>query len=208
MTLPLFLTTARIVLAVAVGALLVLENAVPFHVTIVAVCFIVAAATDYFDGRLARARRQETTLGAFLDPLADKLLVYLAFIYLTLVRVYPAWLLLVVFTRDIVTDSFRAFAAGLGHSMPANMVSKWKSFFQMLSIGLLLILVSIVELEQGTPFGPSLGPIVDASWFNEGFTATYVLMVAAAVVGIAGTVQYFVEHGPALFRRKKSFLRS
>ena len=205
MNIPLLLTSARIVLAVAVGALLLLENAVPFHVTIAAACFVLAAATDFLDGRLARSWHQETKLGAFLDPLADKLLVYLAFIYLTLVQVYPAWLLLLVFTRDIVTDSFRAFAAGLGHSMPANMVSKWKSFFQMASIGLLLVLVSVVELQEGTPAGGSLAGVVNSAWFNAGFDATYWLMVAAAAVGVVGTAQYFAEHGPALFRPKKFF---
>ncbi len=205
MNIPLILTSARIVLAVAVGVLLVLENAVPYHVTLAAACFVLAALTDFFDGRLARAWRQETKLGAFLDPLADKLLVYLAFIYLTLVQVYPAWVLLVLFTRDIVTDGFRGFAAGQGHSMPANVVSKWKSFFQMASIGLLLVLVSVVELQEAVGQGGVLGAVVDSSWFNAGFAVTHWLMVAAAAVGVVGTVQYFVEHGPAVFRSKKFF---
>lgn len=205
MNIPLLLTSARIVLAVAVGVLLLFENAVPYHVTLAAACFVLAALTDFFDGRLARAWRQETKLGAFLDPLADKLLVYLAFIYLTLVQAYPAWVLLALFTRDIVTDGFRGFAAGQGHSMPANMVSKWKSFFQMLSIGLLLVLVSVVELQEAVGRGGALGAVVDSSWFNAGFAVMHWLMVAAAAVGVVGTVQYFVEHGPSVFRSKKFF---
>lgn len=205
MNIPLLLTSTRIVLAAAVGVLLVLENAVPYHVTVAAACFILAALTDFFDGRLARAWRQETKLGAFLDPLADKLLVYLAFIYLTLVQVYPAWVLLVLFARDIVTDGFRGFAAGQGHSMPANMVSKWKSFFQMVSIAMLLVLVSVVELQEAVGRGGLLAEVVDSSWFNAGFAVTHWLMVAAAAVGVVGTVQYFAEHGPAVFRSKKFF---
>ena len=201
MNIPLLLTASRVVLAVVVGVLLVSETLVPFHVTVAAACFVAASLTDYFDGKLARAWDQKTPLGAFLDPLADKLLVYLAFIYLTTVQVYPVWLLLVVFTRDIVTDSFRAFAVGTGHSMPANMVSKWKSLFQMVSIGLLLVLVAVTELQRLTEWGnAAFSSVVSSPWFDASFNATYWLMVAAAAVGVVGTVQYFVEHGPSLFR--------
>lgn len=203
MNFPLVLTASRVVLAVVVGALLVSENLVPFHVTAAAACFIAASLTDYFDGKLARAWNQQTPLGAFLDPLADKLLVYLSFLYLTTVQVYPVWLLLVVFTRDIVTDSFRAFAVGTGHTMPANMVSKWKSLFQMASIGLLLALVALTELQTFTAWGgAAFAPFVSSPWFDGAFNATYWLMVAAAAVGVVGTAQYFAEHGPSLFRGK------
>ena len=203
MNLPLVLTSSRVVLSVVVGVLLLLENAVPFHVTIAAVCFIVAAATDYFDGKLARKWNQVTPLGAFLDPLADKLLVYLSFIYLTTVGVYPVWLLLIVFTRDIVTDGLRAFAVGQGMVMPANLVSKWKSLFQMASIGLLLALVSVTELQRLTPWGNrALASVVESAVFEQAFGATYWLMVAAAAVGVVGTIQYFVEYAPSLFLKK------
>ncbi len=201
MNFPLALTSSRLVCAALVGVLLVAENSIPFHVTIAAVLFIIASVTDFFDGRLARAWNQKTELGAFLDPLADKLLVYLAFLYLTTAGVYPVWLLLLVFTRDIVTDSFRAYSIGKGISMPANMISKWKSFFQMLSIGLLLVLISIVELQSLTTWGNTLfASFLASSWADRVFGTTFWLMLAAAAVGIVGTIQYFVECAPLLFR--------
>ncbi len=202
MNLPLLLTSLRVVLAVAVGALLLAADVMPFCLTLAAVLFIVAAVTDFFDGRLARARNQTTSLGAFLDPLADKLLVYLAFLYLTAVGVYPVWLLMIVFTRDIVTDSLRAFAAGSGVSMPANMISKWKSLFQMASIGLLLVLVAATELQRLTQWGGAAFTwFVSSPLFDQAFGATFWLMLAAAAVGIVGTIQYVVEYGSKLFKR-------
>lgn len=202
MNVPLLLTFARLVLSLAVGALLVSENAVPFHVTIAAAFFIVAAVTDYFDGYLARKWSQTTALGAFVDPLADKLLVYLSFIYLTTVGVYPVWLLLVLFTRDIVVDSLRAFSVGRGVSMPANAVGKWKSLFQMASIALLLALVAATELQTSTEWGnTALASFVASAPFEMAFGATFWLMLAGAAVGIVSMIQYFVE-SPALFRRK------
>lgn len=200
MNIPLALTFARLVISVAVGALLVSENAVPFHVTIAAVLFIAAAVSDYIDGYLARKWGQTTALGAFVDPLADKLLVYLSFIYLATVGVYPVWLLLVLFTRDIVVDSLRAFSVGRGVSMPANAVGKWKSLFQMTSIALLLVLVSATELQTSTEWGNiALASFIASAPFEMAFGATFWLMLAAAAVGVVSMVQYFVE-SRTLFR--------
>lgn len=194
MNFPIFLTSSRLVLAVVVAVLLLSVNVVPFRLTIATVLFVVAALTDFFDGRAARAWNQKTEIGAFLDPLADKLLVYLSFIYLTTVGGYPLWLLLVVFTRDIVTDTFRAFAVGKGHSMPANMVSKWKSLLQMVSLTLVLALGSVTEF-QG---------VSESEAFFTVFSIANWLMIAAAVTGVIGMIQYFVQHSHVAFKSKKS----
>lgn len=205
MNIPLSLTVSRVVLAPAVGALLLAQGFIPFRVTAAAACFILAAATDFFDGRLARKWNQTTALGAFLDPLADKLLVYLAFLYLATVGVYPAWLLMVLFTRDITVDALRGFAAGKGVSMPANAVGKWKSFFQMASIGLLLALVSLTELQASTAWGnAALSAAVASKPFEWAFAATYWIMLAAAAVGLVSMAQYVVEAAPRLFRATPS----
>lgn len=204
MTLPLALTVVRCVLAIAAAGILLLDTLIPLHVAVAAVCFIVAAVTDFFDGRIARARNQTSPLGAFLDPLADKLLVYLLFIYLTVVGVYPAWLLLLLFTRDIVTDSLRAFVVGQGQSMPANIPSKWKSLFQMSSIGLLLVLVSLTEAERTTEWGRNaLGSLVSSPLFGQAFGLTFWLMVLAAAVGIVGTIQYGTQYASVFMKKKK-----
>ncbi len=201
MNFPLLLTASRLVLAIVVGTLLVLEDAIPFHVSIAAACFIVASLTDFFDGRLARKWNQATPLGAFLDPLADKLLVYLAFIYLTTVLIYPVWLLLILFGRDMAVDGLRAFSVGKGVAMPANLIGKWKSFLQMGSIALLLALVSVTEVQRLTSWGnEALTWVLTSTGYEVAFGATYWLMLAAAAVGLVSMVQYFVESAPKLFR--------
>ncbi len=118
---------------------------------------------------------------------------------------YPVWLLLLVFLRDMVTDSLRAFAAGEGVSMPANMISKWKSLFQMASIGVLLVLVALTELQRSTGWGNDVfESIVGSPLFEKAFGATYWLMIAAAAVGIVGTIQYIVEYAPTVFKKHHS----
>ncbi len=201
MNIPLQLTASRILMAAVIGIVLLLP--VPYRASICAILFIVAAVTDFIDGKLARAWGQSTPLGAFLDPLGDKLLVYLTFIYLTVVGMYPAWLLLLLFTRDIVTDSLRGFAAGKGVSMAANLPSKWKTLCQMSSIALLLVLVSITELASK---GAVSSAFLSAPLFEQAFGLTFWLMVIAAAVGIVGTVQYVVAYAPRLFAPRPSAL--
>jgi CDP-diacylglycerol--glycerol-3-phosphate 3-phosphatidyltransferase len=200
MNFPLALTVSRLVFAVAIGAILVTES-LPLRGTAAAIAFIVAAATDFFDGRLARAWNQKTELGAFIDPLADKLLVYLSFMYLTVVGVYPVWLLMAHFVRDIGVDSLRAYAAGKGVSMPANVPGKWKSFLQMGSIALVLVLVALTELQRTTEWGnAAFEAAVGSVAFEAAFAAVFWLMLASAAVGYVSMAQYFSEAGRPLFR--------
>jgi CDP-diacylglycerol--glycerol-3-phosphate 3-phosphatidyltransferase len=202
MNFPLALTVSRLVFAVAIGAILVTES-LPLRGTAAAIAFIIAAATDFFDGRLARAWNQKTDLGAFIDPLADKLLVYLAFMYLTVVGVYPVWLLMAHFVRDIAVDSLRAYAAGKGVSMPANVPGKWKSFLQMGSIALVLVLVAITELQRTTEWGSAVfETAVGSVAFEAAFAAVFWLMLSSAAVGYVSMVQYFTEAGRPLFRSR------
>lgn len=195
MNLPLALTVSRFVFAIVVGVLLWMQQAMPFHIVLAAALFITAATTDYIDGELARRRNQKTPLGAFLDPLADTLLVYLAFINLTILGVYPAWLLLVLFARDIVTDALRSFAAGQGTSIPANLASKGKTTLQMASIALMLTLGAITEVQGTTAWGETaLAPLIESPLFDAAFGLTYWLMVLSAAIGIVGTAQYMSQY--------------
>jgi cardiolipin synthase len=64
--------------------------------------FVVAGVTDALDGMIARITKQKTELGAFLDPLADKLLIISAFVTLALLRMLPVWLVVIVVSRDVI----------------------------------------------------------------------------------------------------------
>jgi CDP-diacylglycerol---glycerol-3-phosphate 3-phosphatidyltransferase len=104
--------------------------------------FLVACLSDYFDGYLARRYSLTTTLGKFLDPLADKLLV--AGILIMLVGMtrqprVPAWLVVIVMGRELAVTGLRAIASSEGIILPAEELGKYKMIFQMFALhGLLL----------------------------------------------------------------------
>ena len=79
------------------------------------VIFLTAVATDFLDGWLARRRGEITTLGALLDPIADKLLISAAFISLVELGLAPAWMVVVVIGREFAVSGLRSIASGAGH---------------------------------------------------------------------------------------------
>jgi CDP-diacylglycerol---glycerol-3-phosphate 3-phosphatidyltransferase len=104
--------------------------------------FSLAGATDWLDGRIARAWAQQSDLGLFLDPIADKLLVattlfmLAVFDRLTLFAVVPA---LIILMREILVSGLREHLARMRVGMPVSRLAKWKTFIQMLAIGVLLV---------------------------------------------------------------------
>ena len=97
MGLPNWLTTLRILLIPVFVTLLVYRK-----VTWALVVFCLASLTDMLDGYIARSRGRQTRLGAFLDPVADKLLLTSAFVTLTYLKLIPFWITAVVVSRDLI----------------------------------------------------------------------------------------------------------
>src|SRR6266540_2667721 len=100
--------------------------------------FLLATATDFFDGWLARRRREITTLGALLDPIADKLLISAAFISLVEVGLAPAWMVVVV-AREFAVTGLRSIAAGQGILISASGWGKAKMASQITAVSLLIL---------------------------------------------------------------------
>jgi len=104
--------------------------------------FIAAAITDFFDGYFARRRNSVSSLGRFLDPIADKLLVAAVLLMLTAfhrvsqLSVLPA---LVILLREILVSGLREFLAELRVGMPVSALAKWKTGLQMTALPLLLV---------------------------------------------------------------------
>ncbi|MBI2963341.1 MAG: CDP-diacylglycerol--glycerol-3-phosphate 3-phosphatidyltransferase [Deltaproteobacteria bacterium] len=138
--LPNLLTLGRIVIVVIIVIVLRDEGAAAGAVA--AGFFFLACLTDYFDGQLARKYVLTTTLGKFLDPLADKLLVVGILVMLVGMRReprIPAWLIVIVIGREIAVTGLRAIASGEGIVIPAEELGKYKMIFQMFALhGLLL----------------------------------------------------------------------
>jgi len=101
--------------------------------------FLVATATDFFDGWLARRRGEITTLGTLLDPIADKLLISAAFISLVEVGLIPAWMVVVVVGREFAVTGLRSIASGQGIVISASNWGKVKMASQITAISLLIL---------------------------------------------------------------------
>jgi CDP-diacylglycerol---glycerol-3-phosphate 3-phosphatidyltransferase len=101
--------------------------------------FLAVAITDTFDGYLARRYGGVTTLGKFLDPLADKLLVVTALIALITARSIPVWMVIVIVGREIAVTGLRGIAASQGIVISASRLGKYKTVFEVASITFLIL---------------------------------------------------------------------
>jgi CDP-diacylglycerol--glycerol-3-phosphate 3-phosphatidyltransferase len=126
------------------------------------VIFLIAAATDWLDGFVARRRGQVTTLGKLLDPIADKLLTVSAFIALVELKLAPAWMVVVIVGREFVVSGMRSIAASRGVIIAASPWGKGKTISQVVAIALLILTGT---LERWIPYG-NLG--VAALWVVMG----------------------------------------
>lgn len=135
MTFATRLTLLRLVLVIPI-TVLALDQSRSFAALIL---FMIAAATDYFDGFVARRFGQVTTLGARLDASVDKVFVYVLLGALLLRGSYLVILVALAFGRDLFVEFFRQRAAAKSHTIPANCWGKAKFLLQCLSIGIALI---------------------------------------------------------------------
>lgn len=144
MNLPTILTMLRIVL-VAPLMICIFIDSVPAKVAAI-IIFIVASATDFIDGRLARKNKQVTDLGAFLDPLADKMLINLTFLALVALSLMPLWMFAVILIRDFAVDGMRMMIAKKGTVVSASIFGKAKTMTQMFTV-ILILLNRILDLQ-------------------------------------------------------------
>ncbi|MBV8617001.1 MAG: CDP-diacylglycerol--glycerol-3-phosphate 3-phosphatidyltransferase [Acetobacteraceae bacterium] len=136
------------------------------------VVFSAAAITDYWDGKIARARRQLTSFGRMLDPIADKLLVGAALMMLAgegrfpFLTLYPAVLIML---REILVSGLREYLAELRVGLPVTRLAKWKTGFQMGALGTLLAGDSTAALVR-LPFVPVNAIGAAMLWVAAGLT--------------------------------------
>lgn len=104
--------------------------------------YCVAGITDYFDGMLARASGRVSRLGIFLDPIADKIMVAAVILVLVHTAIIPSihvLAALVILLREIMVSGLREFLAGVQVSVPVSRLAKWKTTFQMVALGALIL---------------------------------------------------------------------
>ncbi|MDA7025791.1 CDP-diacylglycerol--glycerol-3-phosphate 3-phosphatidyltransferase [Bacillus sp. CLL-7-23] len=127
-------------------------ESIPVTHLVGALLFILASVTDWIDGYYARKFNLVTNFGKFLDPLADKLLVSSALIILVQYDLAPAWMVIVIISREFAVTGLRLVLAGTGEVVAANMLGKVKTWAQIIAISALLLHNLPFELVS-FPFG-------------------------------------------------------
>lgn len=103
--------------------------------------YAAAGITDYFDGYLARAYDEQSSLGRMLDPIADKLLIAACLLMLVAdgtIRSWSLWAAIVILSREILVSGLREFLAEVKISVPVSKLAKWKTAAQLVSVGFLV----------------------------------------------------------------------
>ena len=147
MNLPNKLTILRVIMIPFFVAFLMLENgANTTYRYIAAALFIIASLTDLLDGKIARKYNLVTNFGKFMDPLADKLLVCSALICMIELGQLPAWMVIIIISREFIISGFRLVASDNGVVIAASYWGKFKTVFQMTAVILLILNLEPLKL--------------------------------------------------------------
>ena len=154
MNLPNKITLVRIFMIPVFVAVFFLDGVLPYNYIIAAAIFALAACTDFIDGYIARKYKLVTNLGKFLDPIADKVLVSTAMLVLLTLQwnlfvifgdaskglyIAMAVCICVIMARELIISAFRQIAATSGVVMAADMLGKYKTTFQDISLVVLMV---------------------------------------------------------------------
>ena len=112
---------------------------------VAAALFIIASLTDMLDGKIARKYNLVTNFGKFMDPLADKLLVCSALICMIELRQLPAWMVIIIISREFIISGFRLVASDNGVVIAASYWGKFKTTFQMIGVVLLIFNIPVLS---------------------------------------------------------------
>lgn len=149
MNLPNKLTILRVIMIPFFVAALLYDGGANQNMRYVAAAlFIIASLTDMLDGKIARKYNLVTIFGKFMDPLADKLLVCSALICMIELRELPAWMVIIIISREFIISGFRLVASDNGVVIAASYWGKFKTTFQM--IGVVLLIFNIPALSTLT----------------------------------------------------------
>ncbi|WP_408011036.1 CDP-diacylglycerol--glycerol-3-phosphate 3-phosphatidyltransferase [Pseudalkalibacillus sp. A8] len=164
------------------GSLKILNGDIPIHHFIAALIFIIASCTDWIDGYYARKLNLVTNLGKFLDPLADKLLITAALIGLVELQLAPAWMVILILSREFAVTGLRLIAAGDGDVIAASKLGKLKTSIQIIAISVLLL--------HNVPFTIVSFPFADiALW-------------AATIITVYSGWDYFMKNKHIMLKSK------
>lgn len=168
---------------------------------IIFVFFLLASFTDYLDGHIARKYNMVTSLGKFLDPVADKLLINSLVIFLIAPSIFASyipnaesvmsfnmWCAIILVARDIVVDALRFIAAQRKVVIAANIFGKMKTVFEMIAVSLVLL--------NGFPFN-----YFDKN-FPKGLHITDIFVYIATLISLISGIIYVVQNRKVFIEEK------
>ncbi|OCX66513.1 CDP-diacylglycerol--glycerol-3-phosphate 3-phosphatidyltransferase [Thioclava sp. SK-1] len=200
-TLPNILTVLRLIAAPGV-ALMFLYFSRPWADLFALLLFVLAAVTDWFDGYLARAWKQESKFGAMLDPIADKAMVVIALVILTGYSGMNPWLILpvtVILFREVFVSGLREFLGADAGRLKVTKLAKWKTTAQMVAIAILFLGTGLDYMQTGRPPRAGEGELPDGLTLADLAThlGVFLIWVAAVLTAITGW-DYFTKALPFL----------
>jgi len=167
--------------------------------------FILAALSDVYDGIIARHREEVTNFGKFIDPLADKLIVSAALISFVQLRELsiPAWMVIVVISREFIITGLRSVAASRGTIIPASLSGKFKTTSQMAVIITILIILIVNAVLKNYSHATPLELLTFLGWrrilgyiLSEG---PYWLMLMVTILTVISGFNYIFKNKHILF---------
>jgi CDP-diacylglycerol--glycerol-3-phosphate 3-phosphatidyltransferase len=185
----------------------------PGHDQLAAAVFLVFSLTDTLDGQLARRRGDVSELGKFLDPLADKLFVLSALIVLVQEGLVAAWVVVIIFSRELIITILRSVAAAQGRVIAAAPLGKTKTVMQMSAVTLLIlqrpypIVVPLADLAVGAAIIFTIWSGIDYLWRFRYLIVPVKASRAAGRTGPSGGAPTADETGDAAARELGEVLR-
>ncbi len=146
MNIPNRLTIFRVILVPFFVFFMLTTLPIPGVQWIALAIFVIASFTDFLDGKIARKYNLVTNFGKFMDPVADKLLVCSALICLVALNRIEAWIVIIIISREFIINGFRLIACDNGVVIAASYWGKFKTVFQMIMVGLMIVNLPILSI--------------------------------------------------------------
>ena len=148
---------------------------------VAALVYAALALTDGVDGYIARKRNEVTTLGKFMDPLADKILVAAALLALIELGDLPSWIVLIIISREFIVSGLRMICAAEGVVVAARWSGKVKTALTLVAIVMFILKRSSILVNAGSTF------------YLVFYILSWLVMIAALVMTVVSMIQYFLD---------------
>lgn len=182
MNLPNILTVSRVFLAVIL--IFLLKEKSPLENILAVAVFTIASLTDFYDGHIARSRKEVSNFGKIMDPVADKILLLSAFGVLAHIGMIAWWMFVVIAIREVLVTASRLWAMRQGKILAAERAGKIKTVLQIVAVSVILCFLVAGQ----APFCSSWFHSAQGLWLGM----IYFLMLATVVLTVYSGILYFL----------------